>query len=398
MKVLIITPWFPNQRGGWPGGFVADSTLKLVEAGLTVGLLVARPYLPLGIQQLGREDHLGRIERDEFPEIEFFEEARYASIPGSRCLVLKNWMMDLSLKPSVSETVEEFGPDLIHIHTELFVPTVLSAVSNYEIPVIATIHGEHTDQRYIGSSRQKKRFAESLSVLDQLIVVGDPLRDYAKNLAQREDHISTIWNGVKIPVKPRKVPVPDSEPIRFVTVANLLPEKGIDLLFHSLANIMGSGLTDWSLHLVGSGPEGEKLKKLARALRIMDKIEFLGNISNVEVFELLSGMDIFVLPSYREAFGVAYLEAMSVGLATIGVANQGPSQFIEDGRTGYLVQGKDVVSLTNRLSILLVGPRGNWRTVARNGQEFVIGNMTWQAHASNLTDLYNNLVSEHGDF
>jgi glycosyltransferase involved in cell wall biosynthesis len=68
------------------------------------------------------------------------------------------------------------------------------------------------------------------------------------------------------------------------------------------------------------------------------KVELAGARPHEEIPQYLAAADVFILPSYREAFGIAYLEAMAAGLLVVGVRDQGPSAFIEHGISGLLVR------------------------------------------------------------
>jgi glycosyltransferase involved in cell wall biosynthesis len=121
-------------------------------------------------------------------------------------------------------------------------------------------------------------------------------------------------------------------------------------------------------------------------------VRFIGAVRHAEIFNQLIGDDVFVLPSYREAFGIAYLEAMAVGLLTIGVMGEGPSQFIRNGENGVLVPPRDVEALAVALRNILVGDHNRWREIALEGQRTVQDFYTWDNHAKQLVEVYEQVI------
>ena len=107
----------------------------------------------------------------------------------------------------------------------------------------------------------------------------------------------------------------------------------------------------------------------------------------------LAEADVFVLPSYREAFGVAYVEAMAAGLLTIGVVGQGPEAFIRHEETGLLVQPRDVASIVNALRWVMHN-RERMLHLALAGRDLVWREFTWGQHAVKLTAVYEEAVLE----
>ena len=136
-------------------------------------------------------------------------------------------------------------------------------------------------------------------------------------------------------------------------VARLVQWKNHDMLLQAVAQ---SEVKPW-VFIVGDGPEDARLKALARTLGIEDRVRFVGHADPVP---FLASSDLFVLPSSIESFGLAYAEAMSMGLACIGLRNRPPDvlssaeDVIPEGKAGYCVDG--VEELRDRIDQLARSP------------------------------------------
>lgn len=399
MRVAIVTPWFPNKRDGWPARFVSDSAIALANAEARVSVSVIRGWAPAGLEQFASPEHRGTINRREFPEIERLDTKRYLTVPGNWARPFTNLSLDRAAERFLEANVVALGANLVHAHTETLAPAAARVASRHRLPLVVTLHGENTNSRYLGSPGQKRRFSDALSAARRLVVVGDPLRDYAEGLAGRGDHIVTVWNGIMPPARKRQFDAPDTKPLAIICVANLLESKGVDILVEALARLKpepGSGLEEWHLTVIGDGVQRASLELQAKNSGLIDRVTFVGRMPNGEVLEHLMEADIFALPSYREAFGVAYAEAMASGLLTIGVEDQGPSQFIEHEKTGLLIKPRDVASLEAALRRLLSDPSRQWRSIATAGAHHVRRTCTWDAHAKKLLNVFEDARSEHG--
>ncbi len=98
------------------------------------------------------------------------------------------------------------------------------------------------------------------------------------------------------------------------TAARLSPDKGLSHLLEAFAEA-GSTLTDWHIVIAGDGPERSALQNQAATLNIADRVHILG--WREDALDVVAGLDLFVLPSVREGFGLALLEAMSLGVPAI---------------------------------------------------------------------------------
>lgn len=385
LDVLVLTPWFPNVPNGWPGRFVSDSCIALAEVGVRVRCIVTRGYAPAFLGDRVPSEHRGHIERAQFPGIEELELVRHLVLPGQRFRPLSNLALDRAVDRALRKMIARSGcPDIVLAHTEGIVPGTLLACQDMCLPVVGVLHGENTNRSYLAQGKQTARFRAALSSLDRLLLTGEPLRAYATQLAGRSDHLDVLWNGVDLPAEGRKIPDPDCEALKLVTVGNLQEGKGHDDLLKALSRLDKQDLGYWSLEVLGDGPERARLEKLTHAMGLADKVHFRGFSQKDTVTQTLAKSDIFVLPSYREAFGIVYLEAMAANLLTIGVEGQGPSQFIDDGETGFLVPPRDDATLAELLKRLMNGPREPWRAVAAKGYTFASEYCTWTTHGWKL--------------
>ena len=169
--------------------------------------------------------------------------------------------------------------------------------------------------------------------------------------------------------------------------------KGIDLTLRALARLRQEGFENWTYEIVGGGSERASLDAMTDALGLRDKVIFHGKLPHDQAMRLLAQADVFVLPSYREAFGIAYLEAMAMGLLAIAVSGQGPEAFIADRRTGLLVRPDDSEALFVAMKTVLEnGPE--MRRIAAAGQRLVRTEFTWARHAEKLMAVYREALRE----
>lgn len=150
------------------------------------------------------------------------------------------------------------------------------------------------------------------------------------------------------PLKPiPKVAVPLKTQI--VSVGRLNPEKGHRILIEAFSKIESK---DWNLMIIGDGVERNNLQELVGNLNISDRVKFTGEL--VDFSKELAESQIFILPSLSEGFPNALIEAMSVPLACISSdCVAGPSDIIEDGVNGILVNPNDVEALTLKIDALI---------------------------------------------
>jgi glycosyltransferase involved in cell wall biosynthesis len=392
LDVLTVTPWFPNERDGWPTPFIASSALALARSGANVRVLVTRAWHPRFAERWVGQEHRGRIKVEAFPELDDIATVWRLAAAGDRFRGASNLVLDLTLSRAVRKAIETRRPDVMHVHTEGLAPAVVGVAKKAGVPCVVTIHGETTNTRFLFSPRQRRRFLDALGNASAVAIVGETLRSLATTLAGRGDHIVYTPNGVDPPPKRRIPPRPDDGPVEIVSVGNLQEGKGIDLSLEALGRLRARGVVDWRFSIIGGGPLHATLQQRAAELGIASQTRFLGVLPNDEVRRRLADADVFLLPSYREAFGVAYLEAMAAGLVTIGVEGQGPSQFIRHGATGYLAPPRDVDALVALLQPFFFQDRERWRAVAEAGRREVLETSSWDSHARGLLSIYDRLI------
>jgi glycosyltransferase involved in cell wall biosynthesis len=133
--------------------------------------------------------------------------------------------------------------------------------------------------------------------------------------------------------------------------------KGLEDLISSLRLLEKQGIKP-KLLLAGeiTNPKDEAFMKKIKNLSQGLEINFLGWLSHSALAEVHSKADIFVLPSYTEALGMAMMEAMASGLAIISTKTSGGQYLIEEGKTGFLVEKGKPEQLKEKIKILIENP------------------------------------------
>ena len=135
-----------------------------------------------------------------------------------------------------------------------------------------------------------------------------------------------------------------------VTCGRLVRQKNIGLLIKALVLSRDRSI-EWSLYILGDGPEETALKQLAVKLGVDGAVKFLGFQKNP--YSYMARADLFVLPSLWEGFGHVLVEAMASGTPVLATdCPHGPREILGDGRYGWLVPNDDCRALAGKIEHL----------------------------------------------
>jgi len=196
-----------------------------------------------------------------------------------------------------------------------------------------------------------------LARYDHVITVSPKLVEHCRGLGIPENRLTYIPNAIdpdEYPLRQnttdarRKSGIPDDRLVIGV-VGRLSPEKGIDRAIHTLAQLR----QQWpnaELHLIGDGPDREKLETLTRGLGLRRAVRFWGWQQQAQRFYEM--MDVLLLPSHTEGLPNAVLEAMATGVPVAATHVGGVADLLDHGRCGMILN-QDQSTWADRIAYLL---------------------------------------------
>lgn len=356
MRILVFSAYWPRPDQVHKATFEVEQVAAFLEAGHEVDVIVATvPWRPrakfLGAADLGLDPArllVRQIVLTRLPEIfSHFPQGIRLNIQATGRKV-RSWIK--------THSAGRNAPDFIIVHGERNIG--LSAGiwnSDAKWTSAMVVHGadpvlEASEHEFL----QRCVATDANRGLSKIILVGNRLKSYARHLGYDMSRVTVIPNGFNNPKNlGRRIDAVDG-PVRLVSVARLVPVKGIDDALHAVATLrIRRPELDWRYDVVGDGPERRKLEALTVQLGLECRVRFLGALPNARALQMLDESDIFVLPSWNEAFGLAYLEAMAAGLAVIGCRENGAADILTDGYDGRLVPPRDVDALAKALEDLV---------------------------------------------
>lgn len=163
-------------------------------------------------------------------------------------------------------------------------------------------------------------------------------------------------NSVSIKLQTRKYTI--------ITVGRLVPEKGFHMLIKVLSNLK-KNIPNFNAIIIGSGPEKNMLLNLINKLELNDNIQIIENETNV--YKYLNFSSIFVVTSLTESFGLAMLEALSIGIPVVAFdAGDGPKNLIVNNFNGFLVKFGDLTNLKLKILEILEMNDNEWKQYSNN--------------------------------
>ncbi|MET8836675.1 glycosyltransferase family 4 protein [Micromonospora sp. NPDC004540] len=177
-----------------------------------------------------------------------------------------------------------------------------------------------------------------------------------------------------------------------VCVSRLVPRKGQDMLIRAMPEIRRR-VPDAALLVVGGGPYRAALEKLARQTGVERDVVFTGSVPSAELPAHYAAGDVYAMPCRTrnrgldvEGLGIVYLEASATGLPVVAGDSGGAPDAVREGETGYVVRGRDVAQLADRVATLLAD-RDLARQLGAAGRAWVEREWRWETQAERMAAL-----------
>lgn len=387
MNILFITNYYPDQNEPHCI-FIHQQAQALVALGHNVEVIV--PYEDRRHPLKVIKKQIDHIPVSYFSGLQLYKEiySPILKMINVRCLeklfdfdkfnIISFHMFDenalrIFLKIAKKHCIKTF----IHYHG-------LTVLYDHILPMHVRI------LQYRGSLVLKKLLEKA----DTFIGVSDLVCTHIRKVFPNNP-VFTVYNGVDTALFQPLMRNRKKE-FSIISVAGLKKIKGNHYLIEAV-KMLSEKHKDYKIILViiGRGPEEASLKAQVKEDHLEHLVYFAGYLKYEDVVKLMQQGDVFAMPSYYEAFGCAYLEAMACRLPVIGCYHQGIEEIITDGFNGYLIEPHNVYQLYEKLEMLLLDPVRS-ENMAENGYRTVINSYTWLDSAKRLLEVYQKLCKLPG--
>jgi glycosyltransferase involved in cell wall biosynthesis/SAM-dependent methyltransferase len=239
----------------------------------------------------------------------------------------------------ITQAIRRFQPHVIHVH-HLWLLAAMSAACAGDLPLIVSVHGTDLQQAH-RCPHLRELVTPWGSRIDRVIALTkDSASEVRELFAVQPTKISVLGNGFNgklfYPLESPRHEVLERYGIGALAarrvvlfVGKHVEWKGVVWLLHAFAAI-AVDRPDTVLVIGGTGPAAERRRyaELARSLRVEDKVHFTGEIAYGDIGQLMNLACVFVLPSYREPFGLVLLEALACGARVVATDQAGPAEFV----------------------------------------------------------------------
>lgn len=389
MRLLIISGYWPSVSNSISGIFVVQQIAALARMGVRLSVIVPRTIGrsadPLiSVSELGLDKF-----NIELVEVSIFKiPEKLSSFPGA--IKLNTMLSGVMLKRVIRRLCGKYLFDGCIVHGARYGGLSLPFwYRQVQCGVAIVVHGvDPFLNNPDNMMRAHDLFQRAGVASNAVVLVGYPLKAHAVSVGFPVSKLRIVPNGTDLPpanlISPKQRSVTQTRVV--VSVSNLVPLKGVDDNLRALA-IISSKRPDlkWLYRIVGDGPYRGELEKLARDLGIDQRVEFLGRIAYRETMQEIEKGDIFALPSWGEAFGIVYLEAMARMKPVVACYENGAADFLTDGVEGLLVLPRDISGLADLLIKLLDDP-GLCIRMGRSGREKA-ETMSWDENANRMLQI-----------
>ncbi len=288
----------------------------------------------------------------------------------------KNWR-------AIFKVIKSWQPDLVHTHLGGDIYGVLAAKLAGVKTVITTEHNVNQSERRLTS------WLKTLSLLfvDQVVAVSQAVQaDALDRYHLNPDKLTVVYNGISdqfLEVNKRSI----SSPITLGTLGRLSPQKGLNTLIEAVSL---SRQSNYQLLIGGAGELKEDLEAQIARLNLSDRIKLLGLVEPLDFF---SQIDIFVLSSHWEGFGLVALEAGAQRRPLIVSQIDGLAEIVDSERA-YFFPPQKASALAEKIDYLIDNlESAEVLAKVEKNYQYIKENFSVDKMITAYQDLYLNLIN-----
>ncbi|MDQ3612002.1 MAG: glycosyltransferase [Actinomycetota bacterium] len=293
--------------------------------------------------------------------------------------------------------------DVIHAHFWMSgLASILGAPLG--VPVVQTFHAlgavklRHQGARDSSPAERVAVETQLCSQVDRVIATCSDEAAELVAMGTSRERIDIVPCGVDVEMFAERPSIPHRRR-RLLSVGRLVERKGVADVIDALARLP----RDVDL-LVAGGPERDalaldpevtRLRAVAAACGVTDRVHFLGAVPHVAMPRLFASADVVVAVPWYEPFGIVPLEAMACARPVVASAVGGMLDSVVPGMTGELVPPRQPSVLSGTLDPLLANPRRR-RALGRRGRKWVTSEYRWESVAQRTERVYESVTADVG--
>ena len=377
LHVLTLTPLYHTRNDDASGCFVAEPLTWIAKMGVRNTVFAVQP--------LYRTRHHAN---DSGVSADWLRYFALPGVPSAGAFIFARIVGRVRALHRLQRI------DLIHAHGSMPCGHAAMLLSNeLGVPYVVSVHGFDSFSRAPAAGRvgawrhriSRKVYASSRRV----ICVSESIRGKVLEEMGRSCRTSVVYDGVDPDLFRPSDEVP-SESLLILSVGNLLPIEGHELLVHG-ASSLASEFPTLRWRFIGDGPERSRLQELAQQLKVDTRVSFPGRQSRQQIAAAMQTCTVFALPSRQEGLANVYLEAMSTSKPVIGCRGQGIAEIIQHGSNGFLV-GPDNEKELSLATAILLRDESFRRRLGTAARDTVMERLTLAHQADSLARIYRESI------
>lgn len=287
------------------------------------------------------------------------------------------------LKKYLKDFLKKHKVDFIHIHGM----RPLEATKGLNLPIVFTNHTSGFLKRLEKPKWRQGRLESRLSHVDLVLAPSYELCAATQKVGY-QGPVHFVSNGVDT----QKFTAIDSSFFphkpKFLLARRLHEKNGVIVFAHAITLMKNQ---NFEIIIAGDGAEREKMQEILAKKNCLDKVKFLGAMSNKDMPKVYQQAQFSVLPSFYEATSITGLESMATGLPLVGSNVGGIPYLIQEGQTGYLVPSHDAQALADKMDAMLEISAEHYAQLSQASRQRAEQTFDWSVIAQETLSYYEGL-------